>query len=58
MTNAVESNHERGWVLVDFTWLIFTQINSSTRVYPHTRMHSRPTSIALPVTQRKSKPSS
>lgn len=40
------------------TWFVFTQITSSTRVYPHTRRHSLPTSIARPVTQRKSRPSS
>jgi hypothetical protein len=40
------------------SWLVFTQTTSSTRVYPQWRKHSRPTSIALPVTQRKRNPSS
>ena len=55
---VVKLGHGQVQVPAGSTWLIFTQINSSTRVYPHTRMHSRPTSMARPVTQRKSKPSS
>jgi hypothetical protein len=40
------------------TWFVLTQTTSSMRWYPQTSRHSRPTSIARPVTQRNRNPSS
>ena len=40
------------------SWFTLTQTNSSTRLYPHKANNSRPSSIALPVTQRQSIPQS